>query len=443
MAEITDPRTLLDQSAMTRLQILVVAITVGLNALDGFDILAISFAAPGIAREWGVSPTALGIVLSMELVGMGLGSLLLGGIADNAGRRPTILSCLAIMVVGMYMATTATGVVPLSAWRIVTGIGIGGMLSSINAMAAEFSSERHRHFSIAVMSVGYPAGGVVGGMVASVLLQTYDWRSTFYFGASVTALFIPIVFIFVPESVHWLTRKQPQEALARINATFRRMGRKAIDALPAIAPAERRKTSADIFSPGLLITTILLTAAYVFHTITFYFVLKWVPEIVVQFGFPPSAAGGVLVWASVGGVLGCASFGLLTLGIDLKRLTIATLALAGVFVAIFGSTPADLVTMSLLVTIAGTFCSAAVVGFYALMAKAYPTHARAFGTGFVLSVGRGGAALSPIIAGILIDAELGLATVGTVMGLGSIVAVAILLFLQIKEGGPASRPSDA
>ena len=156
---------------MSALQILVVAITVALNALDGFDVLSISFASPGIAQEWGIDRAALGIVLSMELIGMAIGSILLGGVADKIGRRPTILGCLVVMAGGMLAATTASGLVGLSAWRVVTGLGIGGMLAAINAVAAEFSNRRRRHLSVSLMSIGYPLGAVVGGMVAARLLQ--------------------------------------------------------------------------------------------------------------------------------------------------------------------------------------------------------------------------------------------------------------------------------
>src|ERR1700712_5011638 len=89
-----DPRETIAASPMRPLQVLVVAITVALNALDGFDVLSISFASPGIAQEWGIDRAALGIVLSMELVGMALGSILLGGVADRIGRRPGLLRCL-------------------------------------------------------------------------------------------------------------------------------------------------------------------------------------------------------------------------------------------------------------------------------------------------------------------------------------------------------------
>src|ERR1700691_152712 len=120
----TDPRETMAMSPMSSLQIAVVAITVGLNALDGFDVLAISFASPGIAREWGIDRAALGVVLSMELLGMGIGSILLGGVADLLGRRYTVLGCLLVMTLGMAMATTAHSVIDLSAWRLVTGLGI-------------------------------------------------------------------------------------------------------------------------------------------------------------------------------------------------------------------------------------------------------------------------------------------------------------------------------
>ena len=187
---------------MSRLQVIVVAITIGLNALDGFDVLSISFASPGIAEEWGIDRAALGIVLSMELIGMAIGSILLGGVADKIGRRPTILGCLMLMTLGMLMVTTAGGLVDLSIWRIVTGLGIGGMLAAINAVAAEFSNARRRHLSVSLMSIGYPVGAVVGGTVAAQLLRGNDWRTVFYFGASVTAVLIPIVYFVVPESVH-------------------------------------------------------------------------------------------------------------------------------------------------------------------------------------------------------------------------------------------------
>src|SRR5689334_5561456 len=108
-----DPRELLSSSPMRRLQIAIVALCIALNALDGFDVLAISFASPGIATEWGIDKAQLGIVLSMELFGMAAGSVLIGNVADRIGRRATILSCLTVMMIGMFAATATHTLVQL------------------------------------------------------------------------------------------------------------------------------------------------------------------------------------------------------------------------------------------------------------------------------------------------------------------------------------------
>ncbi|MGH8261743.1 MAG: MFS transporter, partial [Steroidobacteraceae bacterium] len=159
------------------LQIVAVIITIGLNALDGFDVMSISFASPGIASEWHLDNTALGFVLSMELIGMALGSILLGGVADRIGRRPTVLGCLFAMAIGMLMATQATSVVDLSVWRVLTGLGIGGMLAAVNAVVAEFSNAPRKNLNVALMAIGYPIGAVVGGIIVEHLLKGHSWRS--------------------------------------------------------------------------------------------------------------------------------------------------------------------------------------------------------------------------------------------------------------------------
>lgn len=434
----TDPRDIIATSPMSRLQVAVVGITIALNALDGFDVLSISFASPGIADEWGIDRAALGIVLSMELIGMAIGSVILGGVADRIGRRPTILGCLTVMAVGMFMATTVRGLVDLSIWRVVTGLGIGGMLASINAVAAEFSNARRRHLSVSLMSIGYPVGAVLGGLVAAQLLQGNDWRVVFYFGAAVTAALIPVVYFIVPESVHWLARKQPSGAVEQINGALARMGHAPITALPVIAVDQGKRSTATIFAPGLIGTTTIVTLAYFFHITTFYFILKWVPKIVADFGFAASAAAGVLVWANVGGATGGAIFGLLTQRFSVKGLTIGVLLLSTVAVTFFGQTPADLQQLSIICAIAGFCANAGIVGLYAIIAQAFPTHVRAFGTGFAIGVGRGGSVLAPIAAGFLFTAGYTLPTVAFIMALGSLLGAGVLMLLKLEPDQPVA-----
>lgn len=440
-----DPRDVVASSAMSRLQLIAVAICVFLNGLDGFDVLAISFASPGITEEWGIDRGALGIVLSMELIGMAVGSVTLGGMADRFGRRPTILGCLIVMSAGMLAAAFAGGVVILSLIRFITGLGIGGMLAAINAMTAEFSNARRRSLSVALMAAGYPMGAIIGGSVASMLLAQFDWRAVFFFGAAVTALFIPLTMIFLPESVSYLAMKRPANALERINRTLRRMNKAPVDALPPVVDSVKQKVGlAKLFEPDLRSITLLLTLAYFTHIMTFYYIIKWIPKIVADMGFDPSLAGSVLVWANVGGASGALILSLLTQVFDVRKLVVLALMLASVMVVVFGFTDSNLGQLSLLAALAGICTNSAIVGMYALFAQYFPTEVRAGGTGFVIGVGRGGAALGPIVAGFLFEFGHGLPTVSFLMGLGSLIAAAALIVL-IRLGGqresPASQPA--
>ena len=430
MSAAVDPRAVVDGAPMSRFQWGVVATMVGLNALDGFDVLSISFASPGIAAAWGIDRAALGIVLSMELVGMAIGSLILGGIADRIGRRATILSCLVVMATGMFGASSAHDVTTLCIWRVLTGLGIGGMLAATNAAVAEAANNRRRALCVVLMAGGYPVGSIIGGSISAVLLAHYDWSAVFVFGGIATLAFIPIVLLFAPESIAFLLHRRPRGALERINAALARMGHEPVDALPPPEPAAKKVPLAQLFAPDLVRSTLLLTLAYLTHIMTFYFILKWVPKIVVDMGFPAPLAAGVLVWTSVGGATGSLVLGLLTARLRLYSLTIAAMLLSTGLVIAFGQGQTDLGSLSLIAALAGFATNAGVVGLYALIAQTFPTGVRATATGFIIGVGRGGSALAPAIAGFLFAAGYGLATVAVIMGLGSIVAAVALFGLR-------------
>lgn len=422
-----DPAAIIDAGPMSRFQWSIVATMVALNALDGFDVMSISFASPGIAAAWGIDRGVLGLVLSMELIGMALGSLTLGRLADTAGRRNSILLCLGLMTIGMLGAASAGGVIALSAWRVLTGLGIGGMLAAINAAAAEAANAHYRPLAVVVMAGGYPIGTVLGGLVSTQLLQHFDWPSVFLFGALWSGLMILVTWWRVPESIAFLADRQPQGALERVNRILGRMGHASVSQLPPRREKADRVPMSQLFAPQWLASTVTLTLAYLGHIMTFYFVIKWIPKIVADMGFPPPEAAGVLVWASVGGATGSLVLGLLTTRLPVRGLTIAAMALSAVLVVVFGQGQSDLARLSLVAAAAGFVTNAGVVGLYALVATGFPVALRASATGFVIGVGRGGSALAPALAGLLFAMNYGLPTVALLMSLGSILAALALL----------------
>lgn len=429
-----DPRAIIARAPMHYSQILAICVATALNGLDGFDVLSISFAAPGIARDWGVGRADLGVVLSMELFGMGLGSLVLGSAADRFGRRPTVLGCLIVMAIGMSMASVAGGLVQLSAFRFFTGLGIGGMLAATNAIVAECSNAKRRNLAIAAMTAGYPLGAVIGGSVATKLLaSTGHWQSVFQFGAISTACFIPVVIWLVPETVAFLFYKREPGALEQINRIMLRQGRPALSQLADPDSCKPRFSLPELFSADLRTVTPLLTVAYFMHMVTFYFFVKWIPKIVSDLGYTSATAGSVLVWANIGGACGAIAMSVLSQRFGIRSLVVFAMLLGAVAIGTFGHTSSNLQALWVLACIGGFFTNGATAGLYAVFARSFPANLRAGGTGFAIGVGRAGAAAGPIVAGLLFADGWRLVAVTMALASGTAIGAVALFFVRYRE----------
>ncbi len=435
------PQQQIDAAPMSPAQIIVTLLGVLLFALDGFDVMAISFAAPGIANEWGINRAALGVVLSMELIGMSVGSILIGGLADKYGRRTSIFACLLIMGGGMGLTAMAEDVTTLSLLRFITGIGIGGLLPAVASIVPEFANNKHRAMLVSFAASGFSLGTVLGGMVVTELLQVYSWRSIFVFGAIVTLLSIPLVYFLLPESIAFLCQSHRRNALSQVNQVLVRLRLSPVEALPELPKPKNEKQLnwLNLFKGNNLIATVCLSLMYLGHMMTFYFIVKWTPKIVVDMGYPAAQAGGVLIWVSVGGFLGSLLFGTFTRWISPRNLTLFMLLMSIVSIIAFGNVGNQIDVLSVIAFIAGLFTTSAIAGFYTLMADAFSTDVRAGGTGFVIGVGRTGAAISPIMAGILFAAGSGLSSVAFLMACGSVLAILSVLTLVSKQRSAAAE----
>jgi benzoate transport len=420
---------MLAERPMSRLQILAVVISVALNALDGFDVLAITFAAPGISRDWGIGPAELGVALSSGLVGMALGSLFIAPFGDRHGRRPLILLCLVLMAGGMALTATATGLFSLCFWRVITGLGIGGMVATINAVASEFANERRRDFSVAVMTIGYPIGGLIGGFAVADLVEPYGWQSIFIVGAIATAAFIPIVWFLLPESLEFLARLGTSQAHAKINALLDRMGHPRLtgDLAPPRDKA-RGGSVGELLGPRFRKLSLMLVAAYFLHIVTFYFFSGWLPKLMSDLGFTTPDAIRTSALMSLGGVIGGSALGWAAPRFGLVRLVMTAMIGTTVTFVAFGMV-SGLVALQAIAFVAGACVFGGIVGLYALLARAFPPELRITGTGLAIGIGRAGAIVGPLVGGFLIAAGLRIPLAIAIIGTAALGAALILAFL--------------
>lgn len=421
-----------EHAPMSRTQIGAVALTAVLSALDGYDVLSVTFAAPAITADWGVGKAALGVVLSSGLAGMALGSFLLAPLADTIGRRRLILISLSLMAAGMLLCATAPTLAALAGWRVLTGIGIGACVAVITPIAAEFANARRRPLALAMMAMGYPVGGVVGGLLAALLLRHHGWPAVFLAGAIGALVLIPVVALALPEPLAFLLKRRRADTLERVNALLRRCGHAPVAALPAEAE-EPRRGYRRLFVPGQRATTVRLSLVNMFYAAATYYVLSWLPQMVADAGFAPATASLVSATASIAGVAGGLLLGWAASRWGLPRMTIAAMIGLGVMTTAFGHAPPMLNLLLPIAGLLGFVMFAGVAGLYATLAAGFPAEARASGSGFAIGVGRISSAIGPLAAGAMFGAGLGRAEVSTAFGACALAAAAILFLESARK----------
>jgi len=405
----TDIRGRLDQAPMTSFQWMAVAICTMLIMLDGFDVLVMAFTAASVSAEWALSGKQLGLLFSAGLFGMAAGSLLLAPLGDRIGRQPITLLCLAVVTVGMLASAAAQAHWQLALLRGLTGVGIGGMLASVGVIASEYASGKWRSSCVALQATGYPIGATLGGLAAAWLLEHHGWRMVFVFGAAMSALMIPVVLWRLPESVDFLIERRPAGALGKLNRLLERMGQPRLAQLPeaerAQAAGGRGNTVAALLRGPLAMKTFMVWGSFFLLMLSFYFTMSWTPKLLVAVGLSASqgVTGGVLL--NLGGIVGGSLFGVLAL-----RMRLAWLAAASLLVATMATLAFALASASLglafgiaFLVVMGLFQQASMCGLYALVPATYPPAVRVTGMGWAIGIGRAGAIVSPMAAGLLLD----------------------------------------
>ncbi len=301
----------IDQCRFSRLQ-LIIAIWCGvLTALDGLDVQVIAFVAPIIAPEWHVAISDFGPIFGLGLLGFLLGSLIAGPLADSYGRKPVIV--IASVAIGVFSLLTAGAhsMTELLALRVLTGLGLGGVLPNAVALTSEYAPRRRRTLVIAVMFCGYSIGGAISALVSSLLIPVYGWPSAFLFGGTIPILLAPAIFWWVPESINFMVQhgqrpKLVASLLNRIGGAARFRGDE------SFFLAETRLkgfTVKQLFTERRAATTTLLWAAFFCNLLVLYLLAAWLPAMMRESGLPIATAIRFTAFLNLGGIVGSCAFG--------------------------------------------------------------------------------------------------------------------------------------
>ena len=279
---IKDINEFIDNGSITSQQILVVSLCFIFNMLDGFDITAMAVVASPVSVDLALTPDLLGWIFSFALAGMMVGAMALAPIADIIGRRALIILSLMIVGISVIMTSKVESLTPFMLLRFISGMGAGALLASQASLAAEYSPDKYRALSVAIVTAGYPTGAMMTSVVAGYILPEYGWRMMFLFGGVVTVSMVIVAWLMIPESLKYLIEKKPNNALEKINKILLKLNAPSINELPP-SNNDREVTVSMIGNMRMLLSpkfrrlSLMLWTSFCCALGTLYFLMFWLP----------------------------------------------------------------------------------------------------------------------------------------------------------------------
>lgn len=373
--------------------------------LDGLDTQAISYMAPHIAKEWGLSKAVLGPVFSSALAGLMVGYLAISPLSDKHGHRRIAL--ISTVIFGLLTLATilAYDVNSLIALRFLTGIALGAVVPSAIALTTEYSPKRLRATFVLIIYSGFSLGFVAAGALAANLIPEYGWRSLLWVGAIAPLALALIIKFYLPESIDYLIRQNadPKIAWGILRKIEPSLGVDVPQRLIA-SESEKRNAVTSLFKPGMITGTILLWVTFLLNLGLFYALQSWMPTILTGLGYTLGTVALATSMTTVGGIV--AAF---VIGPAMDRIgpyaSLAFVYIAGVlFALLLGYSIQASTSVLLTVCFFAGFCiSGGQKSVIALAAIFYPTFLRSTGVGWALGIGRFGGIGGPLLVGALVQ----------------------------------------
>ncbi len=422
----------IDSREISFLQFIIIFICFFLNVIDGMDVLVISYTAPVIASSWNISFEALGVVFSSGVFGMAVGALLLAPYADKIGRKKIILLSTIIISIGILLTGFSKNIYHLIFLRFLSGIGIGTMLASTVSLVSEYTPNRSRDFWVSFILAGYPLGAILAGYLSNYILKYYSWEDVYIVFGLISIFFIPIIYFFLLESVDFLLKNQPKNALSRVNLILKKLDFSKIEFLPTKIDIGSKIPVNSLFQAKYIDSTIKLWTAFFFSFACLYFLISWIPKIVTELGLSLELGIYSGTVFNIGAFFGIVTQGYFSSKFGLKKIISLFLIVTCIIMTqiqhFFGSDWMLLIFGVLGFTIQGGF-----VGLYSIAARMYPTEFRTTGVGWGIGAGRLGAVLGPLVAGVLIGAGLSVSMNFIIFAIAALIAALITHMISISD----------
>ena len=397
--------------ATRALQIRVAVLCGLIQTLDGYDLSAIGLAVPSLVKAWALPPSAFTSAFALSSVGIMVGAMASGPIADRFGRKPTLLISVALFGIFSLLSAYAPSLTVLVALRFFTGIGIGGAMPTTVALTSDYTPDRWRTSAVMFMFTGNTIGGFFAGQIAAQILPRWSWPGIFMVGGVVPLLMLVVLVFALPESPQFQNGRRP--AAAKDNPV------------------------SGLFADGLGTSTLLLWAIFLINLLNMYLISYWLPTVLNLGGLTPADSAFAASIYSAGGILSTLVLGPVIARLGAARVLATSLVIGAVCIGLFarGGLP-YFWTMAALFGAGGGFVGSQL-GLNGYAASIYPAATRSTGIGWALGVGRLGGIAGPVIGGALLG--LGLPPSEVMLfacGPGLVTALLVTILGRLRQRAP-------
>ena len=412
---------------------------------DSMDTGLISFVLPILAKEWGLTPEQVGWIGSIGLIGMALGAVLAGTIADKFGRKNVFAATVILYSIATGLCAVAWSYESLLVFRFLVGFGLGGELPVAATLMSEYAPSHLRGRFIVLLESFWGVGWLVAALISYLLIPQFGWHIAFIIGA-MPALYVFLIRLHMPESIRYLLSKGKVEEARQIILTLeKKLGvpSKPFDAefVEDATPIFKLNVF-TLWTKSFRVRTIMLWLAWFGIVFSYYGIFMWLPSIVFAQGFEVVKTFEYVLIMTLAQLPGYITAAFL---VDIigRRYTLSLfLMMSGVCAYFFGNATTSYEILGW--GAAMSFFNLGAWGvIYTYTPELYPTAIRALGSGWAAGFGRIGGMIAPMLVGVLLFNSVPMSFIFVMFASVFVVISIIVLSLGIESKKKSLEEIDA
>lgn len=407
---------------------------------DGYDLYVYGTTLPALIGQepFSVTSAQAGTVGSLALVGMLIGSLVVGMLTDKLGRRRILIGSILLFSTFMLACAFAPTWELFAISRFITCFGVGGLLPTAVAVANEFALPERKSLTLGVVLTGPAIGTVAASTISMLLIETYSFRPVYAVGAF-GFVAAALAWKFLPESPAFLTATRRPAQAARVSAAYGLNPPHML--VPDIGSVAQHSPTRRLLNAELRARSVRIWAVTLLSMLTMFGVSTWLPQIMRNAGYGLGSSVSFLLAYSIGAMVGTVLASFVGQRIGVKPLVVLGFATAATALMLMTLNPPT-APMMLLVALTGFGGMGTQNQINDYIAQFYPAAIRATGLGWALAVGRLGAIAGPTYGALVIATGTGVAGAAVAFAVPAVFGAIVMLTLpRVAPGMPSAKTS--